>query len=571
MTARFSSIVTPELDKSTEWVRTLQLSLLKSHVKIPGFRLYVVEEWIDDSPFLYSSVMVHTGAAADSVVCNVLKVTGNATAEQHKTIQNTFLNPNFPGLSVQSAEVSSHSKLGDCVCGDLDELKESGLHLVEVVHGALQGDALSNIRCNLALKLFNCIKSSQVSSAAPTTDAVERFEEMYRSYLQSTGKSSDVTFRTVVRRLVRRIQGALMCLLYIPAGAELAASVNKQFLEALEQYRADQAHQTIGITPEMLRRLRKDQEALNRKLGKLGYPVPADAWADAAKLIQAVQSAAATYAVTPTRRGWAELMRQIDSDAGADTTESESSISLPIYSASTPVIPRSAPIANNTLHASHSPPTSRFVGGGGPPPPRVTLERAPSSSNIGPSAEQLQQLKDATDVLETVVAKQQKEIAQAQAGYDSLYERYTAVSSKMYEALQEVNTYKLRVDELEGEYKRLAHDWNVTTDSIREYNETFTYFESRVLRLDEHINNMYRRSRGVAGRLGFFLLQLVVSFIGLVFSYGISAVYLFRRRRPADAAEASKKATEKVAKFLGATEPQQDDNPVTSPKQRSDR
>ncbi len=54
----------------------------------------------------------------------------------------------------------------------------------------------------------------------------------------------------------------------------------------------------------------------------------------------------------------------------------------------------------------------------------------------GPSNEKLQQLKDATDVLESVVAKQREEIAHAQAGYDALYERFSALSSKMYDALQ---------------------------------------------------------------------------------------------------------------------------------------
>jgi len=55
---------------------------------------------------------------------------------------------------------------------------------------------------------------------------------------------------------------------------------------------------------------------------------------------------------------------------------------------------------------------------------------------VGVSTEKLQQLKDATDVLESVVSKQREEIAHAQAGYDALYERFSALSSKMYDALQ---------------------------------------------------------------------------------------------------------------------------------------
>ncbi len=76
------------------------------------------------------------------------------------------------------------------------------------------------------------------------------------------------------------------------------------------------------------------------------------------------------------------------------------------------------------------------------------------SINVAVSSEKLQQLKDATDVVESVVAKQREEIAHAQAGYDALYERFTALSSKMYDALQELNAYKLRVDELEGKKKK---------------------------------------------------------------------------------------------------------------------
>ncbi len=75
-----------------------------------------------------------------------------------------------------------------------------------------------------------------------------------------------------------------------------------------------------------------------------------------------------------------------------------------------------------------------------------------------------------------------------------------------------------------------------------------------MLRLDEHINNMYRRSRGVFARMGLFALQLVIWVVGLLFSYGISLVYLFRRGgRPADAQQAAKQAQQRVAQFLGAT------------------
>jgi hypothetical protein len=560
-TSRFSSIVTPELEKSTEWVRTLQLSLFKSHVKLPGFRLYVVEEWVDESPFLYSSVLVHTGQAGDSVVCNVLRVTGNATPDQHRAIQNTFLNPDFPGLSVQPAEVLSNKqggdvvKLGDVVVCDPEEFQQQGLHLIEVVNGALQGEALANIRLNVALKLFNCIKSSQVSSAAPSSDATERFGEMFRGYLQVSGKSTD-SFRAVVRRLIRRIQGALMCLLYLPVDAEMQPTVNKSFLEALEAYRHDQAHQTIGVTPDVLRRLRRDQEALSRKLGAIGYAVPADPWSDAGKLLQAVQGAAATYAIAPTRRGWSDLIRQIDSEGGVDSSvgDSETVPAGPGAIAAMSGSGGTLAAGRGSMYSAQgsSPPMARTRGGGPPP-----MERGASSggvTNAGPTADELQRMREATEVLEKVISNQQKQIAQAQAGYDSLYERYTAVSSKMYEALQEIDAYKLRVENLEGELKQLSHSWNVATESIREYNDTFASFESRVLRLDEHINNMYRRSRGVMSRLGLFVLQLLVWVVGLLFGYGVSLVYLFRRR-PAEAQEAAKNAKERVAKFLGAPAP----------------
>jgi hypothetical protein len=106
-----------------------------------------------------------------------------------------------------------------------------------------------------------------------------------------------------------------------------------------------------------------------------------------------------------------------------------------------------------------------------------------------------------------------------------------------------------------GDLKRMDQKWTTTTDTIREYNETFSNFESRVLRLDEHINNMHRRSRGFVARIGLFLLQIVIWVIGLLFGYGISIVYLFRRKNPLDgqkkAAQVKEQVKERVAQLLG--------------------
>jgi hypothetical protein len=281
----------------------MQLSLYKSHVKIPGFKVFVVEEWLDESPLLFSSVAVATGQPSDVMVCHVLRISGSASAEQQKLIQASFLKPRVAGLSILPVEVSGF-RLGDVVVADLEELQNSGLHVIEVHNGSLQGDALFHIRCNIVLRLFNCMKPSQVSSAPPPTDCTSRFAEMYQSFLQS-GQKSDVNFRTLVRRLVRRVQGALQSLMFLPMEADLQGVMNKVTIEAIDSFRSEQPHQTIGVTPELLRSLRKQQEILCKKLGRLGYATPSDPWAEGSKLVQAVQSAAAAYEVTPVRRNWA--------------------------------------------------------------------------------------------------------------------------------------------------------------------------------------------------------------------------------------------------------------------------
>ncbi len=73
------------------------------------------------------------------------------------------------------------------------------------------------------------------------------------------------------------------------------------------------------------------------------------------------------------------------------------------------------------------------------------------------------QLQASSEVLESLVAEQRGEILRYQASYDALSERYTGMHAKMYEGLAELNAYKLRVEELEGKYKRLYHDWSVVT------------------------------------------------------------------------------------------------------------
>ncbi len=45
------------------------------------------------------------------------------------------------------------------------------------------------------------------------------------------------------------------------------------------------------------------------------------------------------------------------------------------------------------------------------------------------------------------------------------------------DVLQDVASYKKKVDELEGVLKRLHHDWGTVSDSVREYNEMFGSFE----------------------------------------------------------------------------------------------
>lgn len=112
-------------------------------------------------------------------------------------------------------------------------------------------------------------------------------------------------------------------------------------------------------------------------------------------------------------------------------------------------------------------------------------------------------------MLESLVSEQASQISRYQQSYDALSERYTMMNAKMYEQLAELNAYKVRVEELEGKYKRLVHDWNRCTEAVRESNETFSAFEARVLRLDEHINNIHRKQRSLPARFGMFLLQLV--------------------------------------------------------------
>lgn len=134
-------------------MRKLHLSIAKSNAKVPGFRLFVVEEWLDTSPLLYSAVMVHTGRPegesgpahgalvcltppTDVVLCSVLRVTSNTTPTQHKLIMDQFVHPVFPGLSSLSVDLHG-GKSGDVVVCDPAVFEAQNLTLIEVVHGAL--------------------------------------------------------------------------------------------------------------------------------------------------------------------------------------------------------------------------------------------------------------------------------------------------------------------------------------------------------------------------------------------------------------------------------------------------
>lgn len=122
-----------------------------------------------------------------------------------------------------------------------------------------------------------------MSSLPPSSDVGERFQECYRGYLQG-GKTTDSSFRSLVRRLVRRVHGALVNLFYIGAEVEISGNLSKPLLDAIAAFRGDQTHMTVGLTPESLRKMRLEVETLNRKLSKLGYATPTDPWSDFSKL-----------------------------------------------------------------------------------------------------------------------------------------------------------------------------------------------------------------------------------------------------------------------------------------------
>jgi hypothetical protein len=529
------------------------------------------------------------------VVCNVLRVTPNTNPKQQEKIQETFIHPRFFGLSSQSVELQGY-RLGDVlVVSDVEEFlqKHPTLNLIEVSSGVLTNETLSNIKLNIALRLFNCLGSSRVTSNPPSAELFERFEEMYRTYLQGGGKSNDVSFRALVRRLVRRVNGALANLFYLSASTDYdKGNVTKSLLQTLERYRNDQSHQTMGITPEVLRKMKKEVVKLSKILerSKHNYRVPQDPWAEFSKLGLILENVSSQYGIFPDRRGMKSLISFLsEDDAGASLSMDEEPgfvdlrANTNINNNSNNVGGRASMLNNSSsnddyfnnnnhnnnnnnnnnnaensasaydYHDNSNASNSMRNASGSGSLPTYRLGNSTGMDlrqSLGVESEQLRQLKEASDVLESVVSKQREEIKQAQASYDALFEKYTAISTKMYESLQSLNTYKLRVDELEGQFKRLDHDWGYTSDTIKEYNDTFTNFEARVLRLDEHVNNMYRQSKGIFTRVGLFLLQLVVWFVGIVFGYGVSLVYLFRRKKPAEIVEKRKAIQEEVRSYL---------------------
>ncbi len=67
----------------------------------------------------------------------------------------------------------------------------------------------------------------------------DRFQEMYRAYMQG-GKSTDLSFRSLVRRLLRRVQGALVNLFYLSSETDVNGTLTRSFLDAIANFRADQ-------------------------------------------------------------------------------------------------------------------------------------------------------------------------------------------------------------------------------------------------------------------------------------------------------------------------------------------
>jgi hypothetical protein len=114
----------------------------------------------------------------------------------------------------------------------------------------LQADVLQNVKTSFALRLFGCMQpTSRLSSQVPTPDLVERFQEMYRGFLHaSSSKSSqNKSLPSLIKRLVRRVHGALINLFYLSA---------------------DQGREKNGartqLTPDLMRVLRNEVEVLSK-------------------------------------------------------------------------------------------------------------------------------------------------------------------------------------------------------------------------------------------------------------------------------------------------------------------
>jgi hypothetical protein len=185
--SKFVSFLTPELERSADWVKKLHLSYVKTNIKLSGFHLYLVEEWLfDPSPWLYGSVLVHTQSPNDVVLCNVLRVTTGTTQLQHKLISDQFVHPEtlLAGLSAVPVSLGTNQNAMVAVCDPMT-LEANHLQLVDVVQGALQADVLQNVKTSYALRLFGCMQpAARLSSVSATPDQLERFLELYRGFLQ---------------------------------------------------------------------------------------------------------------------------------------------------------------------------------------------------------------------------------------------------------------------------------------------------------------------------------------------------------------------------------------------------
>jgi hypothetical protein len=179
------TFLTPEIDRNL--ARSVKFSgviCVHQRIKLSGFKLYIVPDWLSQKVKPFESVVVQTGNDDDTLFVAVFQATPPVNGLLQVYLGVMHFNPPYPFMREVETE------WGSLVVCDLQKLSPEPEQPLVAISGGDFDQSISKVRVLLNLIRLGCRKSGTVADTEPSVEEVGIFYSLYEDWLENSNEVS---------------------------------------------------------------------------------------------------------------------------------------------------------------------------------------------------------------------------------------------------------------------------------------------------------------------------------------------------------------------------------------------